>query len=163
MARPQVEITFNDNGLEGLFARVKAANPDAGVDIGVIDPDDNETALVAAVHEMGSPEANIPARAPFRRTMEANKSKYNAITAQAFKQWLDGKMSLDQAMLAVGIEIRSDVQKAIMKGLPPPLQEATVKAKQRLGLPRAKTALYATGKFFEAIKVRLTGSKERGA
>jgi hypothetical protein len=59
----------------------------------------------------------------------------------------------------VGVEIKSDIQRAIMKGLPPPLKEETVASKKRRGLPRAKIALYATGKFFESIRMRITETK----
>jgi hypothetical protein len=150
----QVEIKTDDKGLNGVFARVlKSPRSKFGAEVGVFD--DPESAEIAAIHELG--RGNVPARSFMRATLERNRRKYAALSKRLFGRWLDGDMTVMQASAAIGETIRDDMQRAILKGVPPPLKEATVSAKRRRGLPRPSTALYATGRLFNAIKVRLLG------
>ncbi len=148
-----------DKGLGGLFARVRGIDPSVAGEVGVIDPADPETSLIAKVHELGL--GNNPQRSFLRATMELNKARYTKLASKAYANFLDGKWSVEQAMKAVNVEIVADIQKRIMKGIKPALEKATVASKKRRGLTRAKTALYATGKLFASIKERVVSRGEK--
>ncbi len=154
MAKSAMKVSIVDKGLDRLLARVSAKD-DAAVEVGVLDAADAETVLIAQVHELGL--GNAPQRSFLRATVTKNRQRYAELSKRAYAKFVDGDWSLVQALTAVGEEIRSDIQKTIIKGIPPRLQTETVKSKRRRGLPRPGTALYATGKLYEAIKARLVG------
>lgn len=156
MAKGGIKVSIVDKGLDSVLGRL-SIKADLGIEIGVLEAEDPETAKIARIHELGL--GNMPQRSFLRSTMEKNRRRYADLVARAMGKFTDGTWSLSQALTAVGAEIRSDVQKTIMKGIPPPLQDETVKRKRRKGLPRPRTALYATGKLFEAIKMRLKGAE----
>jgi hypothetical protein len=154
MARGGFSVNIVDRGLTKLLKRVKDMPDDAHASVGVIAPSDPETALIARVHELGLGTA--PQRSFLRRTIVAGKQRYAALAKRDFTAAPEGKITFERALSLVGIEIKADVQATIIRGVPPALKPATVKRKRRLGLPRPKTALYATGKLYEAIKMRIT-------
>lgn len=145
------EVKIVDNGLQAFFARV-TGSPDVSGEVGVLDGD-AETVKIARIHELGL--GNMPQRSFLRRTMELFKDRYAALGAKAYGMFLDGKWTIEQAMNAVNAEVESDVKKTILRGIPPKLKPATIKAKQKKGMPRPKTALYATGRLFSSIKHRV--------
>lgn len=104
--------------------------------------------------KFGKPgQGRPPKRSFLRATAEKFKSKYARLAGMGYGNFLDGRWNIQQAMTAVGIEAVADIQAAIIKGIDPKLVKSTVMAKQRKGLPRPKTALYATGKLFNAIRM----------
>jgi hypothetical protein len=152
-----MRVSVVDKGLGAMFARVSVAHTDAGVEVGVIEAEDPETALIAKVHEHGSEKRKIPQRSFLRSTVARNRERYVQLAKRAYSKFLDGNWSLVQALNAVGHEIKADIRRTIIKGIPPDLKKATISSKRRRGLPRPRTALYATGKLYEAIKTRLAG------
>lgn len=158
MRRGAAEITVVDRGLAKILARCKNFPAQAEARVGVIAAADPETALIARVHEYGLGTA--PQRSFLRRTVERGKRRYAALSKRVFGEALEGLIDFERAISIVGIEIKADIQSAILKGIAPALKPATVARKRRLGMPRPKTALYATGKLFESIKMRI--AKGRG-
>lgn len=153
MAKSGISVTIKDKGMDDLMARVRSIAAESAAEIGIIEAEDPETAMIARAHELGL--GNVPQRSFLRRTIEAGRRRYPNMCKQAFARVLDGSWSMDQALRAVGEEIASDVKVTIMKGVEPVLQGRTVRRKTKLGLPRPKTPLYATGKMYEAIKMRI--------
>ncbi len=155
-----MSLTVKDKGFDGLFARVKGINTTVAGEVGVIEPEDPETTYIARVHELGL--GNNPQRSFLRKTMDLYRDRYRKLATQAYGNFLDGKWTITQAMKAVNVEIVADIQKRLLRGIPPKLESATVRSKERRGLPRPKTALYATGKLFNAIKERVVGGGKGG-
>lgn len=147
-----VEIRVTDHGAEALFIRINRAAKILPCEVGVIDADE-ETARLAAYHEMGT--ATVPQRSFLRRTMEIGRSRYAKISKWAYGRFLDGDWTIQQALAEVGNTIKSDIQARILRGIAPPLRRATVEHKIFEGMVRPRTALYATGKLFNSIKMRL--------
>lgn len=147
-----IQIRVVDKGLDALFIRINRAAAILPSEIGVIGSD-SETGFIARVHELGL--GNAPARSFLRSTMETGRRRYTAMTKIAYGKFLDGAWSIQQAMMAVATEIKSDIQARILRGIAPALRAQTVKAKRRAGMPKPKTALFATGKLFNSIRVRL--------
>lgn len=154
MAGPAMKISIVDKGFGALLTKIEKNN-DVRSEIGVIDAEDPETAMIARVHELGL--GNNPQRSFMRATVAKNRQRYALLVKRAFAKFMDGDWTMFQAMRAVGEEIRSDIQQAIIKGVPPALKAATIASKRRRGLPRPRTALYASGKLYEAIKLRIKG------
>ncbi len=148
-----VSVSFVDKGLSSLLARVQKANPVLPTEIGVIAAGDAETAYLARIHEMGLGTA--PQRSFLRGTLTANRKRYSALAGRAYAKFLDGTWSLEQASMAVAIEIVSDIQARILRGIAPRLAMATVAAKSHAGMSKPNTALFATGALFNSIRARL--------
>lgn len=84
-------------------------------------------AYVAAIHEFGSPQNNIPPRLGMRATADDNKAKWGDTSRVVAKQVLANKMSPVQAMETIGLKAAGDVRKHIATVTSPPLKVATVK------------------------------------
>lgn len=147
-----ITIQVVDAGLAALFIRVDKAAAILPSEIGVIGGD-AETGYIARVHEEG--RGNNPQRSFLRATMAAGRKRYAALSKRAYGKFLDGSWSLQQAMMAVAVEVKSDIQARILRGIAPALQAETVDSKRRAGMPKPRTALFATGKLFNSIRVRL--------
>lgn len=118
---------------------------------------DKELALIAAVHEYGAPTKGIPARSFLRTTMYEGRAKYHALLAKVLKEWQKGIITVDEALNRLGLVVSNDVKARIIRGLPPPLTEKTIKRKLRKGSPRPRTALYDTGRMYEHIRAKVLG------
>lgn len=161
MAKPQVQVSVKEGpngGLEGLIARMTAPRNDilGQLEVGVISAEDEETAFIARVHEFGTD--TIPQRSFLRSTLATNRAKYIALSRTALGKYTDGDWTMKKGITSVGIEMQADVKRTIMKNVPPPLADETVKAKMRKGLSRARIALYASGKLYNAIQYRIVGA-----
>jgi hypothetical protein len=88
-------------------------------------------AAVAAVHEFGSEDGRIPERSFIRSTVDANQSKYRVAAKRFMDLVVTGKMAMDKALGKFGSLIKADIQATIVKGIPPPLSEATIDARER--------------------------------
>lgn len=154
MAAP-VSVRIVERGLKVLLDRAKNIDGTRGAEIGVINASDPETAMIARVHELGLGTA--PQRSFLRATVERNRARYVELSKRVYAKVLDGVWTIEQGLAVVGQEVLADVQKAILKRIPPPLQDATVASKKSRGLPRPKTPLFATGKLYNSIRLRIRG------
>lgn len=87
---------------------------------------------LAAIHEYGSPAANIPERSFIRRTFDAEKAReLAAMQGKLVGAIVEGKMSVPRALELLGQWAAAAVKKTITSGphIPPPLKPATVAAK----------------------------------
>lgn len=83
-----------------------------------------------AIHELGAPAANIPERAPIRKTF-ADAPWLPPLLKKLAKAVVTLRLDERQALDILGQEGVTQVRRTITdgEGLPPPLAEATIKAK----------------------------------
>lgn len=87
--------------------------------------------LIAAVHEFGSPENNIPERAPIRTAFTAHRREYLEMLRAVVKSVYQLKGGLEPGLGRIGMKMAVDIKRGITSGpgLPPPLAPATVARK----------------------------------
>lgn len=91
--------------------------------------DGTSVAYVAAIHEFGVPEKNIPPRLGMRATADEKRAKWAGVAEQSAKQILAGNMTPWEGMERLGLVAAGDVRKHITEVTQPPLKVATVKAR----------------------------------
>ena len=74
------------------------------------------TAEIAAVQEYGSPELHIPARPMLSRTVDEHRLSYAQKHKDAWGRAIDGRESIEKALLRFGHEVRNDVIETITEG-----------------------------------------------
>lgn len=138
--------------LGGLRVNVGVLASKGGLEIH--GPDGDITLIeIAAIHEFGSPAANIPERSFIRRTF-INKEKEIAAAigkaATAVAYGMDAKKALD----IVGLYMSTEVKKTVTAGehIPPPLQPATI-ARKGSDRPLVDTGRLVQSVSWEVVKV----------
>lgn len=91
--------------------------------------DGTPTALVAAVHEFGSPELGIPERPFLRTSIRENQAKYVRLNKINLVKILRGGMDANQALNMLGMMAKGDVQTKIRDGEFQALKPATIARK----------------------------------
>lgn len=87
-------------------------------------------AMIAAVHEFGSPAQGIPERSFLRSTVTENADKYAKMEAEKVKEAIaSGRMSTYDAYSVIGNEAMNDVKLKIANGPFKALDEKTVERK----------------------------------
>lgn len=81
-----------------------------GIPSGSSTEDGTPLALVAAVHEFGSPEVNVPERPFLRNTIKGNQRKYVQLNKRNIIRVLEGRATLQQALGVLGEVAKGDVQ-----------------------------------------------------
>lgn len=89
--------------------------------------DGTPVAFVASVHEYGAPSKNIPPRPFFRPTIANKKSEWRA----AATQLLASGATIEDALEILGSKAAADVSETLSQITEPPLQETTIKARNR--------------------------------
>jgi len=86
---------------------------------------------LAAVHEFGSPEANVPERSFLRRTFIEQAQPFGEVCAKVAKGIVLGRFAPPQALTIIGEWGVAAVRRTITEGdgVPPPNAESTKKAK----------------------------------
>lgn len=108
-------------------------------------------AQVAAWHEYGTSKG-IPARAPFRTTLEEKRDEW----VNDLKNLLAMNLQNPGAALTVIGEIAAhDIQAKIESGSLEALKESTIREKTKLGYPHAAIPLVRTGEMMNAISSQL--------
>jgi hypothetical protein len=96
-------------------------------------------AALAYIHNFGAPEANIPAR-------EFMYSGMSRAREQIVKRFRDGAIAalegaedrVAKNLNAAGLEATSAIKSRITEGIPPPLADATLAARERAGFAGTK-------------------------
>lgn len=86
-------------------------------------------AMVAAVHEYGSPSQGIPERPFLRVTVDRNREKYVRLNRINLVKVVRGELSVEDALGQLGAMAAGDVQETIRRGDFAPLKPATIKRK----------------------------------
>lgn len=129
-----LKTTKTDRVWRNLRDRIRKLG-DFHVKVGVLDSNQPHglisMAELAAIHEFGAPAANIPERSFIRRTFteEEGKAELRKITFGLAQNIVNDKMSLTQALEALGVWGANAVRRRVKMGLWPPLRPQTVKRK----------------------------------
>lgn len=116
-----------------------------GVPEGKREEDGTPVAMIAAVHEFGSPSQGIPERPFLRVAVQRNRQKYVRLNRINLVKMLRGQATAEQALGQLGEMAKGDVQTEIRSGVFTPLKEAT---KKRKGSSRP---LIDTGQMVQSI------------
>ena len=100
-----------------------------GVPEGKREEDGTPVAMIAAVHEFGSPSHGIPERPFLRVAVEKNRVKYVRLNRINLVKMLRGQMGMEQALGQLGEMAKGDVQSEIRNGDFVPLKAATIRRK----------------------------------
>lgn len=100
-----------------------------GVPEGKREEDGTPVAMIAAVHEFGSPSQGIPERPFLRAAVQRNRQKYVRLNRINLVKMLRGQATVDQALGQLGEMAKGDVQTEIRSGDFAPLKQATIKRK----------------------------------
>lgn len=100
-----------------------------GVPEGKREEDGTPVAMIAAVHEFGSPSQGIPERPFLRVAVQRNRQKYVRLNRINLVKMLRGQATVDQALGQLGEMAKGDVQVEIRNGDFTPLKPATIKRK----------------------------------
>jgi hypothetical protein len=114
--------------------------------------DDGEinNAVLAYVHNNGSPSQNIPARPTLEPGIVDAKDKITKRLSDGAKGALDGRKSaVEDNFTAAGLEAQTSVRNRIRSNTPPPLKPATIAARIRRGHTSTNT-LIETGAYLQA-------------
>jgi phage gpG-like protein len=115
------------------------------------DSNEPSNAMLAYIHDNGSPAQNIPARPFMRPGIESAKGAIEAVMKLGAKKALDGDetavvVSLHQA----GLIAQRSIRARINEGIDPPLAESTLRARARKGAKGTKP-LIRTGQLRNSI------------
>lgn len=108
---------------------------------------------LAVVHEFGSKDGRIPERSFMRSTCDAKKKEHVALMAKLQDKYIQGKLSLHQALSQLGEVVSKHMVQTINRGIEPELKEAT-KARKNSSKP-----LINTGHLKGSIKHEVRGVK----
>ena len=111
---------------------------------------------VGTVHEFGSTDGRIPERSFIRKTIDTNTAKYAALAATLIRQVFGLTMKRGRALKILGTKIKADIQRRIVEGIPPPLSDETIEARERKGRPSTKP-LVDTGQLKASIDFEVRG------
>jgi hypothetical protein len=87
-------------------------------------------AMIAAVHEYGSPKRNIPERSFIRSWVEGSKSQINNTILRLLRMVEDGKATSEMALKKLGAFGVAGIRKQIKSVKTPPLKESTIRQKK---------------------------------
>jgi hypothetical protein len=90
---------------------------------------DTNLAVIAAVHEFGSPEQGIPERSFLRAGVRAGVPKFNRLNEANLRAVVLGTKTVDQSINLLGVVAVGEVQRQIRHGQYEPLKQATIDRK----------------------------------
>lgn len=114
-------------------------------------------AMIAAVHEFGSPEHNIPERSFLRGGIRRAMPKLKQMNAQSLKAVVLGKMTIEQAVEKLGVVAAGEVKREFTVGELAPNKPATIKRKG------SSRPLIDTGQLRQSITYVLEGQQSANA
>lgn len=92
--------------------------------------DGTPVAYVAMIQELGYPEGGIPPRSFMRTTMETKQAEWKDVAKQGAKAMLDGNVTGDQVLEAIGLKAAGDIRRTISQIQSPPLKQSTIDARR---------------------------------
>jgi hypothetical protein len=129
------------------------------VEIGITEPDekypnsDVTVGQVAAWMEFGTHTAKgiemVPARSFLRTPVDAGQASIEKVKTQQIDKLIQGEISIETALSAIGARVQVLMQNAITRGIAPKLADSTIRRKRALGQP--DTPLLATRFMFDHI------------
>ncbi|MEI6807032.1 MAG: hypothetical protein WCK49_11125 [Myxococcaceae bacterium] len=128
-------IIDKDHGFARIIGNIKNAAKQAYVSIGIHQEQGSKAhgeftvAQIAAVHEYGSPENNIPQRSFIRDTHDLNLRANLKRLKRMQEQVLMGKLTQHEALTFLGEVASKQMTSRINQGIAPALKPATIKHK----------------------------------
>lgn len=133
-------VTDTDRGAKALMQRLRAlASSSRRVRVGILSDSPKKAregaagklslVEVAALHEFGAPEANIPQRSFIRATMDERKADIERLLVVVATRVAKGELTEEQGLQQVGAKVAGWIKARIAQGIAPPLAESTVAAK----------------------------------
>src|SRR4029077_16180840 len=118
-------------GLDALIHRLAAGAERVmvGVPVGAKEDDGTAIALIAAVHEFGSPKKGIPERSFLRAGIRRAQPQLAAVNFDSLRKVVDNTMSIHQALDRLGLAASTAVKEEINRGDFTPLAEETIRRK----------------------------------
>lgn len=86
---------------------------------------------IAAVHEFGSPERQIPPRLGMRTVASEKKEAWKETSAKVARAAAAGKIAPDKVLEVVAMTAAGNVAEHIAKVTEPPLKDSTIAARKR--------------------------------
>lgn len=158
MVRAKARIKDNKERQRRLEIVLKRAR-NCFVEVGITEPDaaypNSEVTVgqVAAWMEFGThTQAGlpiVPARSFLRTPVDAGMPAIEKVKNQQLDKLLQGEISIETALAAIGTRIQTMMQNAIVRGIAPRLADSTLRRKRALGQP--DTPLLATRFLYEHI------------
>lgn len=147
-----VKTTVNDR----VWEQLKRKLPGIGsvkVKVGIVGPEaatargdgGMTNADIWIIHELGAPEAGIPARAPLRKTFDAKIDELKGMQLKLSKLLLNGKVDVDRAFNILGAWGAAAIKATIKAGLEPPNAPSTIARKG------SSTPLVDTGQLINSV------------
>lgn len=170
MTMAKFKVIDKDRGWKKIAAELRKAATKPYVKVGFIGDSGGAehkdstltVAGVAAIHEYGAPDHNIPERSFIRGTIEAHSTEVQGFIDHQNKSVLLQKINVKEALGRLGLFMVALIKNRIVKEhVPPPLKESTIKAKTRDG-KTGEVPLVDTGQMLNSIRhqVVLEGGSE---
>jgi len=161
MAKPRVTERITPEGLAvlRLFKKlkrrpfVKEGYPSENSD--TFDPHGDKVTvlMVAAIHEFGTENGNIPERSHLRSSFDDNRQKLNLFAFKVSQMLIDGTLSLEKGLNRIGLKMLNNHKKKIKSNIPPELSDATKKQRERKGSKNPK-ALIDTAQLLNSATIK---------
>lgn len=164
----EIKVGLNDKNFRRMI--VEAAARKASVKVGVLSSkggdekhpgSDLSMVEIAAIHEFGSPAANIPERSFIRSSFAPGSGLHELteFTKKLGRALYAEKIFLRQALEALGAWGVARVQATMSKGVPPPLAPSTLarRAKVQTGAAGRDVPLIDTGRLRQSIAYEVEG------
>lgn len=153
-------FTRRDKGWQRFQEKVKRADG-ASVRIGLFRESGNVAegltmVDLGAIHEYGSPAANIPQRSFLRETFAKKQNEVKKKSAQAAAGFVKGRLSLARALDNLGQWAAAQVKASIAAGIMPENAPSTVKQKG------SSKPLVNTGRLLNAITHKVVDAGKTG-
>jgi hypothetical protein len=151
-------VKVDDRKLRQIQAEIEKAGR-AYVKVGVLSSDgggaehsDGITMVeLAAIHEFGSPAANIPERSFIRRTFTDQKGKFTALAAKLVRQIFEGKMTTDRALELLGTWGATEVKNTVSEERVTPKLEESEAGRRTIARKGSSVTLIDTGRMVPSV------------
>ncbi len=143
------KVRDTDKGFDAFFKGLKAVGKNR-VKVGIqgreaaqVRPGGSTMVEIAAHHEFGAPNANIPQRSFIRSVADENRREYDNRTEAIVRKLVASPKttSVKGELLKLGEQVRRDVLAKIDSNIPPALKQATIDRKGGDNLALVDTGL----------------------
>ena len=147
-----IDMTVFDKLKKRLVGDGKVVH--VGIPEGKKETDGTPVAMIAAVHEYGSPSQGIPERPFLRVAIQRNLAKYIRLNRINLVKMMRGQMGMEQALGKLGEMAKGDVVTEIKSGTFVALKPATEKRKG------STKPLIDTGQMVQSMQWELGGKND---
>jgi hypothetical protein len=117
-----------------LEKRLKKVEQGPHVAVGILQDEKRDDGFsmvdLALVHEYGSRNGRIPQRSFIRSTCDAKRKAHASLIGRLQRKYIDGKLTMKQALTQLGEVVAKDMVLAINRGIDPELADSTIRRKK---------------------------------